>query len=56
LTFRFAVFPGGTQPQPQFIFLAIVSPPFPAYTDKAAPEMFLHPHLLSGCMLSRLRP
>jgi hypothetical protein len=28
LTFRFAVFPGGTHPQPQFIFLVIMSPPF----------------------------
>src|SRR4030066_1566305 len=28
LTFRFAVFPGGTHPQPQSIFLAIMSPPF----------------------------
>src|SRR3989304_3176573 len=28
LTLRFAVFPGGTHPQPQFIFLAIMSPPF----------------------------
>jgi len=27
LTFRFVVFPGGTHPQPQFIFLAIMSPP-----------------------------
>ena len=28
LTFRFAVFPGGTHPQPQFIFFDIMSPPF----------------------------
>ena len=28
LIFRFDVFPGGTQPQPQFNFLVIMSPPF----------------------------
>jgi hypothetical protein len=28
LTFLFAVFPGGTHPQPQSIFLAIMSPSF----------------------------
>ena len=28
LTFRFAVFPDETHPQPQFIFLVIMSPPF----------------------------
>ena len=43
LIFRFDVFPGGTQPQPQFNFLVIMSPPFVlsvfAASDRRHPQM-----------------